>query len=193
MSSRGALPEDAAAAIRQGSVVGVPTDTVYGLAVDPLQPAAVLSLFEVKGRPRDKPIGLLGSAVDQFDSLVEVTATARELAERHWPGPLTLVVRSRVPLPDWVGDHSRHTVAIRVPHHPLARELFAVTGPLAVTSANLSGHAPAVDDEEARTMFGEAIDLYLPGVCPGGTASTVVDVTVDPPRVLREGPIKLKV
>lgn len=182
---------EAADALQRGGIVGVPTDTVYGLAVDPLQAAAVLSLFELKGRPHHNPIGLLGSAIDQFEPLVEVTAAARKLADAHWPGPLTLVVGSRVSLPDWVGDHDRNTVAIRVPDHSLARDLFSTTGPLAVTSANLSGRAPATDDEEARAMFGRAVLVYLSGSCPGGTASTVVDVTVDPPRVLREGPLRL--
>jgi tRNA threonylcarbamoyl adenosine modification protein (Sua5/YciO/YrdC/YwlC family) len=185
------LLDEAAIAVRRGAIVGVPTDTVYGLAVDPLQTAAVQSLFELKGRPRSNPVGLLGAAVDQFEPLIDMTASARSLADRQWPGPLTLVVKTRVPLPDWVGDHDRGTVAIRVPGHALARSLFSIAGPLAVTSANLSGLAPAVNDVEARAVFGEAVDVYLTGACPGGTASTVVDVTVDPPRVLREGPIEL--
>ncbi len=183
--------EEALAAVRDGGIVGVPTDTVYGLAVDPLQPGAVRALFDLKGRPRRKPIGLLGDTLDHFGSLVEITPLVRELVVGHWPGPLTLVVRSRVPLPEWVGDHRRQTVAIRVPDHALARELFSLVGPLAVTSANPSGQAPAVSREEAVAFFKGAVSAYLPGSCPGGTASTVVDVTVDPPRVLREGPVDI--
>ena len=179
------------AAISDGEIVGVPTDTVYGLAVDPLQAAAVQALFEVKGRPHHKPVGLLSDTLDHFRTLVEVTPIVEELVAGHWPGPLTLVVRSAVPLPDWVGDHVRHTVAIRVPDHPLTRELLALTGPLAVTSANLSDRRPAVSAESARSSFGEVVSVFLPGVCPGGTSSTVVDVTVEPPRVLRAGPIDL--
>lgn len=185
--------EQAAAAIQRGEIVGVPTDTVYGLAVDPLQAGAVRALFDLKGRPRSKPIGLLGDTLDHFRGLVEVTPEVEELVAGHWPGPLTLVVRSRVPLPEWVGDHERHTVAIRVPDHPLARELFALVGPLAVTSANPSDEDPAISEEQAGAFFGDAVALYLPGICTGGVASTVVDVTVDPPQVLRQGPAEWKV
>ena len=96
-----------------------------------------------------------------------------------------------MPLPEWVGDHQRHTVAIRVPDNVLARELFALVGPLAVTSANPSEASPAVSSEEAKVYFGGAVAVYLPGICSGGTSSTVVDVTVDPPNVLREGPVRL--
>ncbi len=181
--------KEAVAAIRRGAIVGMPTDTVYGLAVDPRQAEAVRTLFELKGRPRRKPIGLLSDNLDHFRPLVEVTATVEELVADHWPGPLTLVARSLVPLPDWVGDHERHTVAIRVPDHPLTRELLALTGPLAVTSANPTDQKPAVSHEEAKALFGDTVLIYLPGMCPGGMSSTVVDVTVEPPVVLREGPV----
>lgn len=184
--------QEAVAAIRNGEIVGVPTDTVYGLAVDPLQATAVQALFDLKGRPRHKPIGLLSDTLDHFRPLVDVTPILEELVAGHWPGPLTLVARSVVPLPDWVGDHARHTVAIRVPDHPLTRELLALTGPLAVTSANLTARRPAVSADAARASFGEAVSVYLAGVCPGGSSSTVVDVTVEPPRLLRAGPIDLE-
>ena len=183
--------DEAVAAVRRGEIVGVPTDTVYGLAVDPLQLEAVQALFELKDRPLHKPIGLLGDTLDRFRGLVEITSEVEQLAAGHWPGPLTLVVRSVVPLPDWVGDHRRHTVAIRVPAHPLARELFAAAGPLAVTSANPSNHNPAVSDGEAIGYFGDRVSVYLPGACSGGTSSTVLDLTVDPPRVVREGPVEM--
>jgi len=181
--------DEAVAAIRRGEIVGVPTDTVYGLAVDPLQSGAVQALFDLKGRPRNKPIGLLSDSLEHFRALVDVTPVVEDLVAGHWPGPLTLVARSLVPLPDWVGDHERHTVAIRVPDHPLAGKLFSLTGPLAVTSANPSEHKPAISAGEAKALFGAAVAVYLPGRCPGGTSSTVVDVTVDPPKVLREGPV----
>ena len=183
--------QEAVAAIGNGEIVGVPTDTVYGLAVDPLQAGAVEALFDLKGRPRHKPIGLLGDTLDHFRTLVEVTPIVEALVAGHWPGPLTLVVRSLVSLPNWVGDHVRHTVAIRVPDDSLTRELLALTGPLAVTSANLSDRRPAISAEAARALFGEAVSVFLPGVCPGGTSSTVVDVTCEPPRMIRAGPIEL--
>ncbi|MGZ8785561.1 MAG: L-threonylcarbamoyladenylate synthase [Acidimicrobiia bacterium] len=185
--------DEAVAAIRRGGIVGIPTDTVYGLAVDPLQAGAVQALFDLKGRPRHKPIGLLSDSLEHFRALIEVTPVVEDLVAGNWPGPLTLVARSLVPLPDWVGDHERHTVAIRVPDHTLAGELLALTGPLAVSSANPSEQRPAVSEEEARAFFGDAVAVYLPGRCPGGVSSTVIDVTVDPPKVLREGPVKWNV
>ena len=183
--------EEAISAIRTGAIVGIPTDTVYGLAVDPLQADAVQALFGLKGRPRNKPIGLLADSLEDFRSLVEITSVAEELVDGHWPGPLTIVARSLVPLPDWVGDHDRHTVAIRVPDDALARELFSQVGPLAVTSANRSDQKPSVSHEEAKALFGDSVAVYLPGICPGGVSSTVVDVTMEPVKVLREGPVKL--
>lgn len=183
--------DSAMAALRRGEIVGIPTDTVYGLAVDPFQAEAVRTLFELKGRPRQKPIGLLGDTLDHFRGLVEITPQVEELVTGQWPGPLTLVVRSVVPLPAWVGDHHRHTVAIRIPDDALARELFALAGPLAVTSANPSEQAPAISAEEARGYFGDAVAIYLPGICSGGMSSTVIDFTVEPPMVLRRGPIEL--
>lgn len=180
--------ERAVEAVKAGSIVGMPTDTVYGVGADPRRPLAVQALFDLKGRPVDKPVGLLGASLDALRSLIVVGEEAVELAARFWPGPLTLVVESAVPLPAWVGDHVRRTVAVRVPNHPVALEFLAVTGPLAVTSANRTGEPPAVSDIEARALLGDAVAVYLPGVCPGGTSSTVVDVTVDPPKMLREGP-----
>jgi tRNA threonylcarbamoyl adenosine modification protein (Sua5/YciO/YrdC/YwlC family) len=185
--------DEAVAAIRRGGIVGIPTDTVYGLGVDPLQAGAVQALFDLKGRPRNKPIGLLSDSLEHFRALIKVTPVVEDLVAGHWPGPLTLVARSLVQLPDWVGDHERHTVAIRVPDHTLARKLLALTGPLAVTSSNLSEQRPAVSEEEARAFFGDAVAVYVPGRCPGGVSSTVIDVTVDPPKVLREGPVKWNV
>ena len=102
-----------------------------------------------------------------------------------------MVVKPIVILSDWVGDDHLRTVGIRVPDHPVARELLERTGPLAVTSANRSGGKEALSDTEARRIFGEEIAVYLEGKCSGGTASTVVDVTGDQPVVLREGPIPI--
>lgn len=179
-------------AIERGEIVGVPTDTVYGLAVHPRLPGAVRRLFELKGRPVGRPIGLLASAIDDFARLADINRAAARLAARHWPGPLTLVVSSTAPLPDWVGDHQRNTIAVRVPDLEIVRRLFAATGPLAVTSANRSGEQAALSDREARECFGDAVAYYVPGTCAGGEPSTVVDTTVDPPEVLRKGPIAIR-
>ncbi|HLU31060.1 MAG TPA: L-threonylcarbamoyladenylate synthase [Acidimicrobiia bacterium] len=177
----------AVAAIRRGEVVGVPTDTVYGLAVDPWNEEAVDRLFELKGRPAHKPIGLLAADADQAGEIADL-APAADLLD-HWPGALTLVVRPKVVIPDWVGNSALGTVGIRVPDHDMLRELLEETGPLAVTSANLSGMPEALSDEEAKATFGDAGAVYLPGRCPGGTASTVVDVTGPVRQVLRAGPV----
>lgn len=175
--------------LKGGGIVGVPTDTVYGLAAVPTHREAIARLYDVKGRPAGKPIALLVASVSQAEELVVFTPAAAELGRRHWPGALTLVLPTRRRLPDWVGDPTRGTVGVRVPDHPVALELLEAAGPLAVTSANPSGGDPALDHRSARAMFGELVDLYLEGVCPGGTASTVVDATGSELRILRRGPV----
>lgn len=182
--------EDAVIAVRSGRIVGVPTDTVYGLAVDPTLESAARALYEVKGRVFDKPIAVLGESLAQLLEIVEIPPEIETFAVRHWPGPLTLVLHAHVPLASGVGDHERGTVAVRVPDHPIALELLAQTGPLAVTSANRTGEPPALDDVMAREEFGATVAVYLPGVCPGREASTVIDMTVDPPALLRKGPVE---
>lgn len=181
--------EAAVDAVRSGEVVGLPTDTVYGLAVDPLDSEAIGRLFVIKGRPDHKPVGLLAADLDQADGVGEIEGAARDLAGRHWPGALTLIVRPKIILADWVGDRQRRTVGLRVPDHPLALEFLTRTGPLAVTSANRSGEVEASSAEEARELFGGEVAVYLPGVAPGGRASTVVDATADRPVILRQGPV----
>ena len=183
--------EAAVAAIRDGYVVGFPTDTVYGLGVDPLNNAAVDSLFEIKGRPEHKPLGVLVASIDQAGLLGEIEGDAYRLATQHWPGALTLIVTPLVILADWVGDAQRLTIGVRVPDHPLARRLLEETGPLAVTSANVSGGREAVNDEEARDVFGDRVAEYLPGVSPGGEASTVVDASGARLSILRAGPVEV--
>lgn len=177
----------AAAAIALGEVVGVPTDTVYGLAVDPWNEEAIERLYDLKGRPEHKPIGLLVASVGQAEEIADLGA-GRRLVE-HWPGALTLVVRPRVVIPDWIGDRVVGTVGIRVPDHDELRELLEETGPLAVTSANRSGEADLLDDSAARAIFGDRVRVYLPGRCEGGVASTVIDATGGEVRVLRAGPV----
>lgn len=183
--------ESAAVAIASGHIVGVPTDTVYGLAVDPLDPGAVSALYEAKQRPVDKPVALLVPSLASIRELVRLPEVAADLARAHWPGALTLVLETVRRLPDWVGDPDRGTVGVRMPAGDVVLSLLEITGPLAVTSANRSGEPPALDDVEARRTFGDLVTLYLPGRCPGGTASTVVDLTGPEPRILRPGPIEL--
>ena len=183
--------QDAIHALRKGLVVGVPTDTVYGIAVDPADPTAVRTLFELKGRPGHLPLVVLVASLAQAESLVDLTTAARRMISAHWPGALTAVLRSKVELAEGVGDHGRGTLAIRMPDHRLLAELLSRSGPLAVTSANRSGVRPALDASEARMALGDGVAVYLAGRCEGGRPSTVADLTRDPPRILREGPVVL--
>lgn len=183
--------EEALEAIRNGGIVGIPTDTVYGLAIDPLNDDAVRSLFELKGRPEGKPVGILVGTVEDAETFGEFDGVAGSLARRFWPGALTLVVAPRVVLSNWVGDAQLRTVGIRVPDHEETREFLRLAGPLAVTSANLSGQSETMDDSEARAIFGSQVAAYLPGRSPGGTASTVVDATGSRPIVIRQGAVDI--
>ncbi|HEX5696415.1 MAG TPA: L-threonylcarbamoyladenylate synthase [Acidimicrobiia bacterium] len=183
--------EAAVEAIRKGGVVGFPTDTVYGIGVDPLNPRAVARLFEMKGRPMGKPVGLLVASLEQAMEIGELGPGVEALALRHWPGALTVVVTPKVILSDWVGDTQERTVGLRVPDHPTALDLLAQTGPLAVTSANRSGGPEATTAAGARSVFGEQVAVYLPGEAPGGEASTVIDATGDDLVVLRQGPVSV--
>lgn len=183
--------EDAVAAIRRGEILGLPTDTVYGVGVDPINLDAMGRLFDLKGRPDHKPVGVLVATLGQALEIVEMSDYARLLATQHWPGALTLVVTPKVIISDWVGHRQRRTIGVRVPDHPTALELLTASGPLAVTSANLSGAPETMNDIDARAVFGDRVAVYLPGTAPGGMASTVVDVSGVTPTVLREGPISI--
>jgi L-threonylcarbamoyladenylate synthase len=187
-------PEDIARAVevlRGGGVIAFPTDTVYGVGAHGMLSAAVERLYVVKERPRDKAIPLLLSGVDALPQVVSlIPDAAYALAERFWPGALTMVLHRAASIPDVVtsgGD----TVAVRVPDHPVTQALLAaLAAPLAATSANLSGQpAPDTADDVLAQLDGR-IDLLVDGgTCPGGVASTVVDLTVSPFRTLRLGGI----
>lgn len=177
--------------IAGGGVVGVPTDTVYGLAVDPFNEDALWTLFDLKGRPERKPIGLLIGTIEQADELARIPEDAHALLDEHWPGALTIVVPAKVIVPDWVGDRTTRTIGLRMPDHPVILSLLRETGPLAVTSANRSGAAETHNDVQARDLFGDLVDGYLAGECPGGMSSTVVDLTGNGLKVLRQGPVLL--
>lgn len=183
--------QEAVEAVRAGLIVGLPTDTVYGVGVTPTDLDAVASLFELKGRPAHKPVGLLAANLDQAASVGVIKGAAAELAAEHWPGALTLIVNPKVVLSDWAGEQQQTTVGIRVPDHPVAIELLEATGPLSVTSANRSGEPETMNDVQAREIFGDAVAVYLRGESPGGEASTVVDVTGNEMVVLRQGPVFL--
>ena len=179
----------AVAAMRSGLVVAYPTDTLYGLAVDPANSGAVTKLFSLKGRALDKAIPLIAADVGQVRAWTTMTPLAERLAAAFWPGPLTLVLRAAVEMDVRVMAEGG-TVAIRVPDQPIARALAAAAGcPVTSTSANPSGLPPTADpDEVARAL--PAIDVLIDGgVTPGGAPSTIVDATGTQPVLIREGAI----
>ncbi|MDH3469886.1 MAG: L-threonylcarbamoyladenylate synthase [Acidimicrobiia bacterium] len=183
--------ETALEALRRGAVVGVPTDTVYGLAVDAYRPDGVAELRRLKGRSSSQPIALLVATLDQAESVSPLGEPARRLAAEHWPGPLTIVCRLHPGLPNWLGDAARGTIGLRMPNHPVLLELLELAGPLAATSANMSGEQPTLNAESAKAVFGDDVSVYVDAPAGGVESSTVVDVTTDPPTVLRPGPITI--
>jgi L-threonylcarbamoyladenylate synthase len=188
--SRDAI-DGAARLLVAGGLVVFPTDTVYGVGACALDARAVERLYAAKKRPRDRAIPvLLASAADLALVARKIPPTAHRLADVFWPGALTLVLPRHPTLPA-VLTAGGDSVAVRVPDHPAARALIGALGaPLAATSANLSGRANPVTAQEAEGQLGESVDLILDGgPCPGGIPSTLLDLTCDPPRVLRSGPV----
>ncbi|MGB9376715.1 MAG: L-threonylcarbamoyladenylate synthase [Mycobacteriales bacterium] len=194
------LPEERAAgraaaveALRRGDLVVLPTDTVYGVAADAFSGPAVDALLSAKERGRDMPVGVLVGSWRGLDGLVlSVPSNVRDLVEAFWPGGLSLVVQ-QAPSLSWDLGDSRGTVMVRMPLHPVALEVLAETGPLAVSSANVSGKPPATSADEAQAQLGGAVDVYLEsGSCGEPVASTIVDVTGPVPRMLRAGAVTIE-
>ncbi|MEV7805620.1 L-threonylcarbamoyladenylate synthase [Microbispora sp. NPDC088329] len=189
MTARTSDIEKAAGVLRAGGLVAFPTETVYGLGANAEDPAAVARVFQVKGRPPSHPLIVHIGGVEHLGDWVEdVPATARLLAERFWPGPLTLVLRRgrRVPLETTGG---LETVAVRVPDHPVALALLsAFGGGVAAPSANRFGSVSPTTAGHVRAELGDAVDFVLDGgSCEVGVESTIVDVTGGTPSVLRPG------
>lgn len=181
---------DAVAAALGGGLVVLPTDTVYGIGTRPDDPAATSRLFEAKGRPRGLALPVLVASRAAAEEVAVFDDRARALAGRFWPGPLSLVLpraeRSRA----WDLGEDASTVAVRMPHHPLALAVLASTGPLAVTSANRSSELTPATCEGLRAVFGDAVDVYLCQEAPiEGSASTVVALDGSELRVLRLGAV----
>jgi L-threonylcarbamoyladenylate synthase len=175
----------AAAILGEGGLVAFPTDTVYGVACAASRPEAVAAIFDLKRRPADRQIPMLVSGVEDIASEEwAVDTRVRTLAGHFWPGPLTLVVAS----PD--GTHSQ---AFRAPDHVVALALIAAAGPLLTTSANISDEPDTLDADDVLIAFATQADALAAvvdgGRVPGGVASTVLDLTAAPARILREGPI----
>ncbi len=184
--------ESALAVLRRGGLVAFPTDTVYGVGALAFDEQAVKSIYEAKGRSDEKAIPvLLGDAADLDKVAMALPDKARKLAQRFWPGALTLVVLKRPSLPAAVS--ATETVGVRMPDHEVARALLRAAGPMAVTSANLSGHASPRTANEVRAELEGRIPLIIDGGrTPGGVPSTVLDCTQAELAILRAGPINLE-
>ncbi|KSW12778.1 hypothetical protein CF15_07255 [Pyrodictium occultum] len=176
--------------VRAGGLVVYPTDTVYGLGADPLNPWAVLRVYQAKERPLDRPLPVLVSGPEEAEKLVAVTPEARRLMERLWPGPLTLVLEARPGVPRVLhADTGR--LGVRMPNHPAALALIEASGGALVgTSANLHRGPSPRTAREALEQLGSRVDAVIDaGPAPGGTPSTVLDLTTRPPRLVRRGPV----
>jgi L-threonylcarbamoyladenylate synthase len=179
-----------AEALRAGGAVVIPTDTVYGLAARAADPGATARLFELKGRAAEVPLAALCADVDQALALCEepVPPSVRAVAERWWPGPLTLVLPRRAGLDLQLGE-PESTIGVRVPDHALVRAVAREVGPVAATSANRHGEPTPATAAEVSAALGPGVALVIDGGPLVDRASTVVDATQRPWRVLREGPI----
>jgi L-threonylcarbamoyladenylate synthase len=181
----------AVAALQAGAVVAIPTDTVYGLAVDPRCPGATDAVFDLKRRPPSLELPVLVADLDQADALSRedrLPGMARLLATSFWPGSLTIVV-ARNPGIDWVLGGNDGTIGLRLPAHALARDLCRLVGPLATTSANRHGAAPLTTAAAVTDEFGDAVSVVIDGGVCNARPSTVVDATGPNVRCLREGAI----
>ena len=183
--------QTAAQIVEEGGVIVYPTDTVYGLGCDPFNDEAVKRIFEIKSE-RNKPLPILASDVEEIEKIAQVTEKHLRLVKRFWPGPLTVVLPKKPTLPNAV-TVNLSSVAVRVPNHDIAIELIHMSGGLLVgTSANKSGKKPPKTALEAAEQIGEEVDLILDGgKTPIGASSTILALTGERPRILRQGPIKI--
>ncbi len=182
---------EAVGVLKKGGVVAYPTDTLYGLGADPLCIPAVDRVFEIKGRPTDMALPLLlGSAADLTLVAEDVPDLAWTLAERYWPGPLTLVLRKSAWVPAQVSG-GKDSIAVRMPDHPVPLAIVGELGrPITGTSANPSGGPDPVTAQDVKALLGDRVDYILDGgPAPLGRASTIVDLTQDRPRLIRAGTI----
>jgi len=180
--------DEAVNVVGRGELVVLPTDTVYGIGADAFDPRAVQALLDAKGRGRQMPPPVLIPDVRTLDALAtDVPDAVHALAEAFWPGGLTVILRAQPSLA-WDLGETHGTVALRMPDHPVALALLRRTGPLAVSSANLTGHPAATTAAEAYRQLGARVPVFLDGGdAPGGVASTIVDATGDVLRIVRPG------
>ena len=177
--------------VRRGGLVVYPTETVYGLGCDPLNVKAVERIFEVKGE-REKPLPVLASDIKHVEKIAHLSEKAKRVAARFWPGPITLVLPKTTILPGIVTSNL-DSVGVRVPRHDVAIQLIRLSNGLLIgTSANRTGEKPPRTAQEAATQIGDEVDVILDGgPTTFGSSSTVVDLTSERPKILREGPISI--
>ncbi len=178
----------AVAAIKQGKIIVYPTDTLYGLGADIFNANAVQTVFAIKHRPRDAPLSVAVSSVDEINSIARIPEYAQSLIDTFLPGSLTIVLPKRDHIPESITGKTP-TIAIRVPNHPLAQRLLSLCGPLTATSANIHGQQTPPTIKEIKQQFGDAIAQYVGGGTSIGHSSTIVDLTTARPKILREGTI----
>nr|WP_252199703.1 L-threonylcarbamoyladenylate synthase [Brevibacterium sp. RIT 803] len=176
-----------------GNLLVIPTDTVYGIAADAFSASAVSALLAAKGRGRDMPPPVLVPRAETVFGLVDgVDERMLSLTARFWPGPLTIIANAQPSL-DWDLGDTHGTVAVRMPDDEYALALLGRTGPLAVSSANTSGEPAATSVDEAMEMLGDDVDIYVDGgVRASGASSTIIDLTSEVPRIVREGPVTIE-
>lgn len=183
----------AADTLRAGGVVALPTETFYGLAAAALDGGSVRRIYELKGRPESKPLLVLVDSVAMAETVARVTPAARDLMERYWPGALTLVLPALPTVPSVV-TAGTETLGVRLSPHAIARGLVELVGePVTAPSANPDGLSPPTTAAGVLAYFPKGIDLVLDGgATPGGEPSTILDLTVDPPRILRQGAVVVR-
>ncbi|VAV84294.1 TsaC protein (YrdC domain) required for threonylcarbamoyladenosine t(6)A37 modification in tRNA [hydrothermal vent metagenome] len=180
---------EAVAVYKAGGIIAYPTESFYGLGVDPYNEAAVEKLFLLKGRPADKPIPLIVSDMKMVEAIAsDLSPVTRKVMERHWPGPLTIIIKAKEGLPKRL-TAGTNLIAIRIPGSETARRLVeAIGAPLTTTSANPSNMMPATTAEMVDGYLGDMLDLIIDGgSLPGGLPSTIIDLTRDEPRLVRKG------
>ncbi len=180
-------------ALARGEIVAAATESFFGLHVDALRPEAVTALFALKGRRPTEPVPVLIADLAAVDALVEVVPEpARALMARHWPGPLTIVLRARPEVPALLCGGTGK-IGLRIPGPCPAAELLRRSGrPITATSANRSGETPLTRSDDVESAFGSAVAVVVPGRAPGGSPSTVIDVTQEPFRLVRAGAVPLE-
>lgn len=188
-AASGDYSREAIAVYKAGGVIAYPTESFYGLGVDPYNEAAVEKLFEIKGRPADKPIPLIVSDMQMVEKVAShLSPAARGVMERYWPGPLTIIVEAKKGLPEKL-TAGTNSIALRIPGSETARRLVETIGaPLTTTSANPTNMMPATTAEMVKGYLGYTLDLIIDGgALPGKMPSTIIDLTGGEPELVREG------